>query len=103
MSHPFARVKGMEATPETSATAASAHTGAPHHQTDAAADERPVLMISCDTCIMRQTDACNDCMMSVLCDVEESGAVVLNLQELRDIRLLAQAGLVPTLRHRAVG
>jgi hypothetical protein len=27
----------------------------------------------------------------------------LNLQELRDIRLLAQAGLVPTLRHRAVG
>ncbi len=42
-------------------------------------------------------------MMSVLCDSEESGAVVLNLQELRDIRLLAQAGLVPTLRHRAVG
>jgi hypothetical protein len=33
----------------------------------------------------------------------ESGAVVLNLQELREIRLLAQAGLVPTLRHRAVG
>ncbi len=64
---------------------------------------RPVLMISCDTCIMRQTDACSDCMMSVLCDTEESEAVVLNLQELRDIRLLAQAGLVPTLRHRAVG
>jgi len=60
-------------------------------------------MISCDTCIMRNTDACGDCMMSVLCDSEESGAVVLNLQELRDIRLLAQAGLVPTLRHRAVG
>ncbi len=60
-------------------------------------------MISCDTCIMRQTDACNDCMMSVLCDVEHDDAVVLNLQELRDIRLLAQAGLVPTLRHRAVG
>jgi hypothetical protein len=66
-------------------------------------DSQPVLMISCDTCIMRNTDACGDCMMSVLCDSEESGAVVLNLQELRDIRLLAQAGLVPTLRHRAVG
>jgi len=25
------------------------------------------------------------------------------LQELREIRVLAQAGLVPTLRHRAVG
>ncbi|MGA0117555.1 MAG: hypothetical protein ACO3JF_04100 [Ilumatobacteraceae bacterium] len=66
-------------------------------------ESQPVLMISCDTCIMRNTDACGDCMMSVLCDSEESGAVVLNLQELRDIRLLAQAGLVPTLRHRAVG
>ena len=68
-----------------------------------AAQGEPVLVISCDTCIMRQTDACNDCMMSVLCDVEEFEAVVLNLQELRDIRVLAQAGLVPTLRHRAVG
>ena len=63
----------------------------------------PVLIISCDTCIMRNTDACNDCMMSFLCDSHETEAVVLNLQELRDIRLLAQAGLVPTLRHRAVG
>lgn len=64
--------------------------------------DAPVLMISCDTCVMRNTDTCNDCMMSVLCDSSENGAVVLNLQELRDIRLLAQAGLVPTLRHRAV-
>ena len=63
----------------------------------------PVLVISCDTCVMAATEACDDCMMSVLCDVEESEAVVLNLQELRDIRVLAQAGLVPTLRHRAVG
>ena len=63
----------------------------------------PVLMISCDTCVMRHSEACNDCMMSVLCDMPEEGAVVLNLQELREIRLLAQAGLVPTLRHRAVG
>lgn len=52
---------------------------------------------------MRNTDACGDCMMSVLCDAPSEGAVILNLQELREIRLLAQAGLVPTLRHRAVG
>jgi hypothetical protein len=65
--------------------------------------QQPILMISCDTCVMKDSDACGDCMMSVLCDMPESGAVVLNLQELREIRLLAQAGLVPTLRHRAVG
>lgn len=63
----------------------------------------PVLMISCDTCIMRHSEACGDCMMSFLCELPEEGAVVLNLDELREIRLLAQAGLVPTLRHRAVG
>ena len=62
-----------------------------------------VLVISCDTCVMAHTDACGDCMMSVLCDKPAEGAVVLNLDELREIRLLAQAGLVPTLRHRAVG
>ena len=68
-----------------------------------------VLMISCDTCVARETDACGDCMMSVLCDdsvaAGDTGhrAVVLNLEELREIRLLAGAGLVPTLRHRAVG
>ena len=72
-------------------------------QSEQPVGHQPVLVISCDTCIMRRTDACDDCMMSVLCDVDESEAVVLNLQELRDIRLLAQAGLVPTLRHRAVG
>ena len=41
--------------------------------------------------------------MSVLCDQPSDVAVILNLQELREIRVLAQAGLVPTLRHRAVG
>jgi hypothetical protein len=64
---------------------------------------QPVLVISCDTCVMAKTSACDDCMMSVLCEKPDDGAVVLNLDELREIRLLAQAGLVPTLRHRAVG
>jgi hypothetical protein len=67
-----------------------------------APSDRPVLVISCDTCVMRDTDACGDCMMSVLCEPADSGAVILSLDELREIRLLAQAGLVPTLRHRAV-
>ena len=63
----------------------------------------PAFVISCDTCVMKDTDTCNDCMMSYLCDRPEDGAVVLDLQELREVKLLAQAGLVPTLRHRAAG
>lgn len=65
-------------------------------------DNVPVLMISCDTCVMQGTDACGDCMMNVLCD-NDRGAVIFSLQELREVRMLAKAGLVPTLRHRAIG
>ena len=67
------------------------------------ASHDPILVISCDTCVMADTDACGDCMMNVLCDAPDDGAVIFSLEELREIRLLAQAGLVPTLRHRAVG
>ncbi|MEY3589065.1 MAG: hypothetical protein RL430_647 [Actinomycetota bacterium] len=66
------------------------------------ADNVPVLMISCDTCVAINTEACTDCMMNSLCD-NDQGAVILSLQDLREVRLLAKAGLVPTLRHRAVG
>lgn len=88
MPHPFGNLASMDTS---------------HHTPSDDASHDAVLMISCDSCIMRHTDACGDCMMSVLCDAPSEGAVILNLQELREIRLLAQAGLVPTLRHRAVG
>ncbi len=57
------------------------------------------ITISCDTCIMRATEHCSDCVVTFMCEREE-GAVVLDLAELRAVRLLADAGLVPTLRHR---
>lgn len=73
------------------------------------------LSISCDTCVMQHTDACSDCLVTFLCSDDRSvsleqqvsvrpsaaaDAVVLDLDELRAVRLLASAGLVPTLRHR---
>lgn len=73
------------------------------------------LSISCDTCVMQHTSSCSDCLVTFLCADEGSGAfqqpvtiaravatdaVVLDLDELRAVRLLASAGLVPTLRHR---
>jgi hypothetical protein len=72
------------------------------------------ISISCDTCVMRATSACDDCLITHLCGSDESvrpissvpvsvlagEAVVLDLDELRAMRLLASAGLVPTLRHR---
>lgn len=94
-------------TPEipTSHMAAPVSVGAPARRStgDGHPSEQPVLIISCDTCVMRDTDTCGDCMMSVLCDVPQGGAVILDMNELREVRMLAAAGLVPTLRHRAVG
>lgn len=61
------------------------------------------LVISCDTCVMARTDACDDCLVTALCGSPTSEAVVFDLEEQRAVRLLTQAGMVPTLRHRAAG
>jgi hypothetical protein len=50
---------------------------------------------------MRDTAACDDCLVSVLCADPEDEAMVFDFAEQRAIKMLAQAGLVPTLRHRA--
>jgi len=59
------------------------------------------LTITCDTCIMRRTEHCRDCVVTFMCEVDDApaGAVVFDLAEQRAVRLLAAAGLVPTLKH----
>jgi len=48
---------------------------------------------------MRDSHHCGECVVTFMCERDE-GAVVLDLAEMRAVRLLAAAGLVPTLRHR---
>lgn len=62
-----------------------------------------MLVISCDTCCHRNSDHCSDCVVTFFCDREQGDAVVLDLDEERAMRLLAGAGLVPRLAHRATG
>lgn len=57
--------------------------------------------ISCDDCSMRATPACDDCVVTFLCDREPDDAVTIDLAEQRAVRLLADVGLVPRLRHDA--
>lgn len=61
------------------------------------------LVIDCDTCVARSTDACDDCVVTFLCRDRPDSAVVFDLVEIRAMKVLAEAGLVPTLRHRAPG
>jgi len=58
-----------------------------------------VLRISCDECAMQDTTACDDCVVTFICDRAPDEAVVIDAAEARAVRLLSQAGLVPRLRH----
>ena len=59
--------------------------------------------ISCDDCCMQGTDACGDCVVTFICDRDPNDAVTVDIEEARAVRLLAEAGLVPRLRHRSIG
>jgi hypothetical protein len=58
------------------------------------------LTISCDDCRMRDTSACEDCLVTFICDREPEDAVVIDAAEARAVRLLGTSGLVPPIRHR---
>ena len=56
------------------------------------------LTIDCDCCALRDTAACDDCVVSFLLEREPDDAVVIDADEARAMRMLERAGLVPTLR-----
>lgn len=63
------------------------------------------LVIDCDECHVRDSGQCADCVVTFVCDGDhhQRGALVLDLAEVRAVRLLSSAGLVPALRHQATG
>lgn len=58
------------------------------------------LLISCADCMMQGTDACTDCVVTFLCERDPGEAVVIDVAEVRALRLLEAGGLAPALRHR---
>ncbi len=56
------------------------------------------LTIDCDRCALRETEACDDCVVSFLLGREPDDAVVIDAGEARAMRMLERAGLVPSLR-----
>jgi hypothetical protein len=59
-----------------------------------------MLEIDCDVCVARDTDACQDCLVTYLLD-RPPGAVVFDVEEERALRVLQDGGLAPALRFRA--
>jgi hypothetical protein len=59
------------------------------------------LTIDCERCALRETAACDDCVVTFLLGREPDDAVVIDADEARAMRMLERAGLVPTLRFDA--
>jgi hypothetical protein len=59
------------------------------------------LTINCAECAHRHTDICDDCVVSFIVGREPEDALVVDAEEVRAVRLLERAGLVPGVRHEA--
>jgi hypothetical protein len=58
------------------------------------------LTIECDQCVLRNTDACSDCLVTFVLGREPDDAVVIDADEARAVRMLERAGLLPSLRYQ---
>lgn len=59
-----------------------------------------LIRIDCDDCVMQRTEVCADCVVTFLCTREHDDAVVVEVAEVRALRMLSDVGLAPRLRHR---
>ncbi len=59
----------------------------------------PVLVIDCGECEHQHTSVCDDCVVSFIVDRDPEDAVIIDADELRAVRALEKAGLMPGSRH----
>lgn len=57
------------------------------------------MIISCHSCCMRATATCADCVVTHVLSPAAVETVSLDDDEMRVVRLLVKAGMMPTLRH----
>jgi len=58
------------------------------------------ITVECESCVMRETEACGDCVVTYLLGREPDDAVVIDADEARAMRMLEDAGLLPALRFQ---
>lgn len=56
------------------------------------------MFIDCDCCVMKNTSACADCVVSAFVALDLGGPIEVDTEERAAIEALAEAGLVPRLR-----
>lgn len=55
------------------------------------------MLIDCDDCAMQHTSACEECVVTLLLN-EMLGPIEVDREQVAALEVLAEAGLVPTLR-----
>ncbi|MET0895814.1 MAG: hypothetical protein ABWY80_08180 [Acidimicrobiia bacterium] len=60
-----------------------------------------MLTVDCAECSMRDTEVCDDCVVTFVVNRCPGEALVIDVAEARAVRMMARAGLVPELRHRS--
>ena len=58
------------------------------------------MIIDCDACVMRDTDACQDCVVTAVLEPER-GPLIFDGDEVVAISLFQDAGLLPETRFEA--
>lgn len=61
---------------------------------------RGPIRIDCGDCAMEHSQVCDDCVVTFICSREPHEALVVDVAEVRALRLLGDVGLTPQLRHR---
>jgi hypothetical protein len=56
-----------------------------------------MLRIDCDTCVARDTEACDTCLVTFLVE-RPTGAIVFDADEERALRILHAGGIAPPVR-----
>jgi len=60
------------------------------------------ISVNCETCVMKDTATCADCIVTYICDRKPEDAVVISMEEWRSMRSLNKAGLLPGLQHKKI-
>lgn len=55
------------------------------------------MLVDCDECVMQHTDACSDCVVTAILEIQP-GPLDLGEPEVTALESMAELGLVPNLR-----
>ena len=57
------------------------------------------ISIDCELCPLANSDSCDDCLVTFICDRDPETAVIISLDEWRSMKAMTKVGLLPELRN----